>query len=72
MLAAVFRDRMTTGQSFEGPNQYRQGFFNEVIEIATKVCFLVSLPFQRMTSGCLEVRERMCASINENRRPSCI
>jgi hypothetical protein len=57
MLAAVFRDRMTTGQSFEGPNQYRQGFFNEVIEIATKVCFLVSLPFQRMTSDCFEVRE---------------
>jgi hypothetical protein len=72
MLAVAFRDHMTTGQSFKDPNLHRQGFFNEIIVIATKVCFLGSLPFQRMTSGCLEVRERMCASINENRRPSCI
>jgi hypothetical protein len=45
MLANAFRDSMTTGQSFEAANQYRQGFFEEVIEIANKACFLGSLPF---------------------------
>ena len=63
MLAVAFRDRMTTGQLFKDPNLYRQGFFKKIIEIATKVCFLDSLPFQRMTSGSLEVCERMCADI---------
>jgi hypothetical protein len=45
MLAVAFRDNMTIGQAFQGPNLYRKGFFEKIIEIANKVCFLGSLPF---------------------------
>ena len=70
MLAVAFRDFMTTGQLFEVPNANRRRFFDKVIEIAAKVCSLVSLPFQRVTSGCLEVHERMRGGIKARQRPS--
>jgi len=36
-LATAFRERMTEGQKFEGTGQYRQGFFEEVIDRALDV-----------------------------------
>jgi hypothetical protein len=38
MLAVAFRDLMTADQGFQGPNENRQEFFKDVIEIAAKVC----------------------------------
>lgn len=40
-LASAFRDYMTKGQSFKGPNAYRENFYNKVIESANKVMFHV-------------------------------
>jgi hypothetical protein len=49
MLALAFRDRMTADQTFQSPNSYRQIFFEEVIQLATKVSFTSALLFVRIT-----------------------
>ncbi|KAF8492177.1 hypothetical protein F5888DRAFT_1806903 [Russula emetica] len=33
-LASAFRDRMTKGQSYQGPNAYREGFYKKVTRLA--------------------------------------
>ena len=38
-LASTFRERMTEGQSYLGPNAYREDFYNEVTQLADKVSF---------------------------------
>lgn len=38
-LATAFRERMTEGQRFEDTGQYRQEFFEEVIDRAEDVIF---------------------------------
>jgi hypothetical protein len=43
-LAIAFREQMTTGQSFQGTNSYRQNFFEDVISTATEVSCLSNLP----------------------------
>ena len=40
-LASEFRNRMTRGQSFQSSNEYRQGFFRDVVERANEVSFRV-------------------------------
>jgi hypothetical protein len=39
ILAAAFRDRMTHGQTFEAPNEYRRGFFQDEVDAAEDVSF---------------------------------
>ncbi|KAF8492187.1 hypothetical protein F5888DRAFT_1619276, partial [Russula emetica] len=36
-LASVFRERMTEGQSYRGPNAYREGFYKRVTQLADEV-----------------------------------
>jgi hypothetical protein len=38
-LADAFRDRMTEGQSYQGPNAYRKGFYEKVTQLADEVSF---------------------------------
>jgi hypothetical protein len=38
-LASAFRDRMTEGQSYRGPNAYRDDFYKKVIQLANEVSF---------------------------------
>ena len=38
-LALAFHDRMTKGQSYQGPNAYRERFYKEVIQLADEVSF---------------------------------
>ena len=38
-LATAFRDRMTTGQSFNDSNKYRQNFYDDVIKLAEEENF---------------------------------
>jgi hypothetical protein len=38
-LAHAFRELMTTGQSFQSSNSYREKFYEEVISLAEKVNF---------------------------------
>ena len=38
-LASAFRDRMTEGQSYKGPNAYRKGFYKKVTQVADEVSF---------------------------------
>ena len=40
-LAPAFRERMTEGQSFDDIGQYRQEFFEEVIDRAEDVMYLI-------------------------------
>ena len=37
MLASTFRELMTKGQSFQSSNEYRQRFYSDVVNSATKV-----------------------------------
>jgi hypothetical protein len=37
ILASTFRDLMTKGQSYKGPNDYRERFYNQVTQLADKV-----------------------------------
>ena len=37
ILATTFRDLMTKGQSYEGPNDYRERFYNQVTQLADMV-----------------------------------
>jgi hypothetical protein len=69
ILAVVFRDYMTSGQSFQDPNTYRRAFFKEVIDLATEVSFHSSLPLLRMT--CLQVHERQRANTEVKKRWAC-
>jgi hypothetical protein len=38
-LAKAFRRYMSEGQSYQGTNDYRKGFYNKVIELAKMVSF---------------------------------
>jgi hypothetical protein len=38
-LASAFHDRMTEGQSYQGPNAYRNGFYKKVTQLADEVSF---------------------------------
>jgi hypothetical protein len=38
-LASTFRERMTEGQSYQGPNDYREDFYKKVTQEADKVSF---------------------------------
>ena len=42
-LATAFRERMTEDQKFEGTGQYRQDFFEEVVDRAKDVRFFLSI-----------------------------
>jgi hypothetical protein len=41
-LASAFRDRMTEGQSYQGPNAYRKDFYKKVTQLADEVSFCES------------------------------
>jgi hypothetical protein len=69
-LASTFRQHMTTGQSFNSTNDYRQRFFDEVIDTAKQVSFLSPSPFERMT--CLSVHEAMQTDASDTSTPCCI
>jgi hypothetical protein len=44
-LASAFRDRMSEGQSFQGPNAFRNEFYNNVMQAADEVRLLVFSSF---------------------------
>ncbi len=48
-LASAFRNRMTEGQSYQGPNAYRKEFYKRVIQLANDVSFRGFLILARMT-----------------------
>jgi len=45
ILASTFRDLMTKGQSYKGPNDYREGFYNQVTQLADMVSSCDFSPF---------------------------
>jgi hypothetical protein len=48
-LASAFRERMTSGQTYNTTNLYRKAFYTEVIKEAKEVNFLLFPVFVRMT-----------------------
>ena len=46
LLAAEFRKRMSDGQTYESPSEYRRKFFDEVIKSAEEVSYSRSQFYQ--------------------------